>query len=333
MTTPFQISAELLPSTAHVPSFCTEGLGSILGLGVSNSLLSNRNQFPFLRRGKTLLIIGDFGGQHQKQCFETYTFLILDIAKNHQWLSWQNHFRNDLLPTRRRMSFKTLNDGMRRRALVPFMRAAAGIEGCLVQFAVSKNGESLFAGAPEDDIGSDLLKHWKPSVQERLLRILHFSAFLLSGFSAPGQDIVWIIDNDDVAANVPLLTNLTALFARVLSSYCPHALGHIRCGTTGTTDGGRLAIEDLAAIADLTTGALGELCTGLVVEDLFPRKGLVTPLPTNLTWKTRLIASWMAAHGFRIRRHTSVLELCPGSTRSRVSTLGWRMYEDSIVQP
>ena len=122
------------------------------------------------------------------------------------------------------MSFKALNDGMRRRALVPFMRAAAGIEGCLVQFAISKAGGSLFTEAAEDELGRALLKRWKPNVQERLLRVLHLSAFLLSGLSVADQDVLWIIDEDDIAANVTMLTDLTALFARVLSSYSPHTL-------------------------------------------------------------------------------------------------------------
>jgi hypothetical protein len=111
------------------------------------------------------------------------------------------------------------------------------------------------------------LKRWKPNVQERLLRVLHLSAFLLSGLSVPGQDVLWIIDEDDIAANVTKLTDLTELFARALSSYSSHTLGHIRCGTTATADDGGLALEDLTAIADLTTGALGELCN---VLDLSP---------------------------------------------------------------
>jgi hypothetical protein len=305
----------------------------MLARSLSADLLSDRSGFPFLTRGRALLLVADFCGHHQNQNFDTYTFLILDAAKNQEWLSWQHHFRHATLPNHRRMSFKALNDGMRRRALIPFMRAAAGIEGCLVQFAISKAGGSLFAEAAEGELGRALLKRWKPHVQERLLRVLHLSAFLLSGLSVPDQDVIWIIDEDDIAANVTMLTDLTALFARVLSSYSSHTLRHIRCGTTATADDGGLSLEDLAAIPDLTTGALGELCTGFVIDDVFPRKGLITPLPTNLSWKTKLIASWMAAPGFPIRRHTTILELLPRSTRTRISTLGWKMYEGSLIMP
>lgn len=327
MATSFQLSSDLLPPAAYAPTFATVGVGRMLSPSFSANLLSDRAGFPFLTRGRALLLVADFGGHHQKQHFDTYTFLILDLTKNQEWLAWQHYFRHATLPNRRRMSFKALNDGMRRRALVPFMRAAAGIEGCLVQFAISKAGGSLFTGVSEDEFGKELLKRWKPNVKERLLRVLHLSAFLLSGLSVASQDVLWIIDEDDIAANVTMLTDLTELLARTLSSYSCHTLRHIRCGTTATADDGELVLEDLAAIADLTTGSLSELCTGFVTDDVFPRKGLITPLPKNLSWKTKLIASWMAAPGFPIRRYTTILELCPDATGTRVSTLGWKVYE------
>jgi hypothetical protein len=220
MATSFQVSPDLLPPTGHKPAFSSVGVGGILERSISAGLFSDKLAFPFLARGRTLLIVADFGGHHQKQHFDTYTFLIMDFARNREWLVRQHKFRKATLPNRRRMSFKALNDNMRRRALVPFMRAAAGIEGCLVQFAISKAGGSLFTRASEDERGTELLNRWKPNVQERLLRVLHLSAFLLSGLSAPGQDVPWIVDEDDIAANVPMLTDLTELYARLLSSCC-----------------------------------------------------------------------------------------------------------------
>jgi hypothetical protein len=187
MATSIQVSPDLLPLTGHRPTFATVGVGSTLAANLSADLLTDRSGFPFLRRGRALLLVADFGGHHQKQHFDTYTFLILDLAKNQEWLAWQSTFRHAIFPNGRRMSFKALNDGMRRRALVPFMRAAAGIEGCLVQFAISKAGGSLFTEPSEDELGGELLKRWKPNVQERLLRVLHLSAFLLSGLFAAAR--------------------------------------------------------------------------------------------------------------------------------------------------
>ncbi|WP_234835353.1 hypothetical protein [Sinorhizobium meliloti] len=193
MATSFQVSFDLLPSSGHKPTFSPDGVGAFLADSLNADLLANRSDFPFLTRGRTLLLVADFGGHHQKQHFDTYTFLILDLAKNQHWLAQQRRFRDAILPNRRRMSFKALNDGMRRQALVQFMQAAASIEGFLAQFAISKAGGSLFTGPAEDEVGAELLQRWKPNVQERLLRVLHLSAFLLSGLSSPGQDVVWIV--------------------------------------------------------------------------------------------------------------------------------------------
>ena len=143
MATSLDLSPDLLPPPGHMPTFATVGIGDISASGLSADLLSDRSGFPFLTRGRALLLVADFGGHHQKQHFDTYTFLILDLTRNQEWLAWQHHFRHAILQNRRRISFKALN-GMRRRALIPFMRAAADIEGCLAQFAISKAGGSLF---------------------------------------------------------------------------------------------------------------------------------------------------------------------------------------------
>lgn len=93
MATSFQVSSDLLPPTGHIPTFATVGVGSMLARSLGADLLSDRSGFPFLTRGRALLLVADFGGHHQKQDYDTYTFLILDLAKNQEWLAWQHHFR------------------------------------------------------------------------------------------------------------------------------------------------------------------------------------------------------------------------------------------------
>lgn len=190
MTTSFRISPDLLPLTGHTPAFSKAGVGGILGPSLSASLHSDQYGFPFVKRGRILLLAADSGGHHQKQHFDTYTFLILNLAKNQEWLAWQHHyFRDAILPNSRRMSFKALNDGMRRRALVPFMQAAAGIEGCLVQFSISKAGGSLFTDKIDDEIGAELLKVGRQMCSNACCKMLHISDFLFSVLSEPGSDI------------------------------------------------------------------------------------------------------------------------------------------------
>lgn len=332
MTTPPSSRPEILSHDGFTPSFSLEGIGQLVGRPFDDEMLQHPKVFPRVERGRTLILVGDFSGQHRGQHFDTYSFLICDLDCNSPWLSAQKSFRNHVLPQKRRMSFKGMNDGKKRAALVPFLRMASKINGCLVQFAVSKNGDSLFTSEGDLEQRDLLLSLWKPATQERLLRIIHLSAFLLSGLSAPDQDLLWIVDQDEIAANVAQLTQLTEVFGRVLSNYSTHGLRHIRCGTT-LSDDGSLALEDLAAIPDLTAGALSEICTRFVDESAFPLPGIISPLNRRLSWKSRLISSWMAHEDMPLRRYTCILELRPKSTKTRVTMLKWQAFSSQIVIP
>jgi hypothetical protein len=201
-----------------------------------------------------------------------------------------------------------------------------------VLFAISRGPDSFFKREDTSDEERALLSLWKPAVQERLLRIIHLSAFILSGLSAPSQDLLWIIDEDEIAANVAQLTQLTEVFARVFSHYGDHGLRHVRCGTTKSDDGS-LALEDLTAITDLTAGALSEICTGFINQSCFPVRGLITPHPAGLTWKTRLMSTWMACRKTPLRLYTCIIELRPSSPRIRVSCLNWHAFPGLVVTP
>jgi hypothetical protein len=231
----------------------------------------------------------DFGGQHKGQYFDTYAFLVFDLDQISGWLDGQRLFRRKVMPKARRMCFKGMNDKYRRQALVPFLTLADRIDGWLVLFAVSKAGGSLFGHFAETPDGDDLVAGWKPAVRERLLRILHLSAFLLSGLSSHGQNVLWVIDEDEVAANVNQLTQLTNVFSRISSNSLAHGLGHLRCGTTRSDDG-TLALEDLVAICDLAAGAFCEVTTSMFSRGLFPKNNVITALRVACRGRAR---SWL----------------------------------------
>jgi hypothetical protein len=265
-------------------------------------------------------LVCDFSGQHRAQHYETYAFLLLDLDKNSAWLAGQRLFRQTLLPTRR-MSFKNLGDRHRRRALPHFLRLAQSISGCLVIVAIPRGGGSLFEQNVQPSEAA-LLQLWKPAVQERLLRILHLSSFLISGFTVPNQDVLWIVDEDDVAANEAQLTQLTGLLGQISSSYLQHDLGHLRCGTTRSDDG-TIALEDLAAIPDLGAGAFSEIGTAMVSQGLSSARGIATPLPSRLSWKSRLLAGWLASDEGSLLRLTYILRMDKQSPGIGVTVLKW----------
>jgi hypothetical protein len=204
-------------------------------------------------------------------------------------------------------------------ALVPFLQLADTICGILIVFAVSKGKASAFE-SDDSNARSELLSLWKPHIQEKLLRVLHISGLFCGALSIPDQDVLWIIAQDAIAANVTQLTELTQIFSRISSHYLSHDLGGLKCGTT-LSDNGTLQLEDLVSIPDLAAGAVAELATALIKQRVFPEKGLITPLPTGMTWKSQLIVSWLARPGMSLRRLIFIMELNQDQPRSRLTNL------------
>jgi hypothetical protein len=305
--------------------FSKAGIGRILGHLFDEEARREMIRRPqFQSRGETIFILGDMGGAHAGQLFETYSFLVTDIDRNSQWLNSQRLFRTGLLRDRR-MAFKSLNDRLRKRALIPFLKMGEEIDGWLITFAISRSARSAFEMQANEADFDKCLAGWKASVRERLLRVLHFSAFLLSGLSAPGQNLFWIIDEDAVAANVQQLTELTNLFATVLSNSIDFSLGHVRCGTAKSDDGS-LALEDLLAYSDLAAGAVAEIVTTTAPNHALLKNNLVTLMPSSLSWKARMLASWLGSESGNLRRLICVVTLRQMKPKSHAMILRFRHH-------
>ncbi len=164
--------------------FSRAGLG--VGLASSFDVAVARRQPGLLRgpRGRQLLITCNIGGSQRDQPYETYSFLILDLDRNGDWLAMQQGFRAEVMPLRRRMSFKAMNDAVRRRALPNFLALSEFLDAVLVSFAVHKT-DRPYIGV-HLDLVAELAGLWKPAVLNRLMWVVCLSAFLVSGFAAPG---------------------------------------------------------------------------------------------------------------------------------------------------
>jgi hypothetical protein len=310
------------------PRFSRKGLGVALGGVFDGRLIRKPCLLTEVTRGRQLLILCDIGGSQKEQPFETFGFLVLDLDHNSVWLDGQARFRREVLVQRRRMAFKTLNDGVRRRALVPFLTLAEELNGVLVTFAVHKIERPIIGdgGATREELTS----LWKPAVIDRLMWVIYLGAFLVSGFSAPGQDVIFMIDEDDVAANVPQLTKLTDLFGRAVSNQEGPMMGHLRCGTTNSDDGS-LALEDLAALPDLAAGATAEFIAALALKGAGPLSPLIQMLPPGVSWKTRTIMPWALTSGWRLERFVCLIDGVPGSAKWRATIPEWFTVPGAIT--
>lgn len=314
-------------------AFSRHGVGFTLADSFDRALLEAPQAFPACERGRTVLIAIDLGGSHSRQLFETYSFLVVDLDTNQEWFAMQRAFRSELMASMRRMSFKALNDKVRRRSVTPFLQMGNSLTGWLVTFGISKNRESVFDKA--DSIAPELesiLENWKPAVRERLMRVLHLSAFLMSGLCLHRQNVLWVIDQDEIASNVDQLTHLTHLLAQVYSSMSEMPLGHLRCATAKSDDGTR-SIEDLLAYSDLAAGTVCEIATAMAGTHHWLQRTIVTPVPPLLSWKARHICSWLAYDQSPLRRFTCLIDLKKNGPGMKVQMIRWHAMPGNLLMP
>src|SRR6266700_5970420 len=74
--------------------------------------------------GPCLIVTSDYSGSHSGSAFEVYSLLVGDLTRCREWFRVRSGIRSEFLKDRRRMSYKTLNDRQRQRALGPFLAAA-----------------------------------------------------------------------------------------------------------------------------------------------------------------------------------------------------------------
>jgi len=214
---------------------------------------------PQLQRSQALMVFSDFAGDDVHSRFVTFSFVVTPFEQIERWNRVRLAVRHRFHLGDRRMAYSKLNDRRRRAAISSFCRAANSIEGLSVTVLFDKRIKSIFTpGGYEPSItkidGGTFL--CKAPVLERALRAAFLIAIFLAGISAPGQNVVWVNDEDDIAANPTALAHLRHAFTSILNYNAAHSFGAVHVQTTGTIASEHLKSEDLAAIPDLIAGAV-----------------------------------------------------------------------------
>jgi hypothetical protein len=274
---------------------------------------------------RTLLLGSDYGGMHKTADFEVITLLASNLETIHAWDSARSTVRNRLLPDKRRISFKTLNDGHRRSAVGPFLDAANQIRGLLFTVAIHRRIQSVFkkyGKLEKAELESPDLEGWKPATTERALRVIHLASLLVRGLSSTGQDVLWMTDEDEIVANERRLRSFVNLFATVSSHYIPHAMRHVRIGTT-MSDTGRRDVEDYVSVCDLAAGALQYLLTDGGAQTVLDAPSLFLPREQKPSTKATQILDWFSDNERPLKRLTFVLD---ESTTGQLRITAFRMH-------
>lgn len=285
-------------------------------------------RLPTLEDAPALLMASDSSGSHRASSHLVHAFLIADPRTMSSWDSWRSAVRGRWLADGRRISYKSLGDRQQRAALPGFLGAAATICGALVVLAVDKRLGSLFAERPR--LRNPEFPRWQAATLDKALVLIHLASLLLAGFSADGQDVLWISDEDDFVADDQRLADFVKAFAWVSSHYLPHRLRHLRIGTT-RSDTGRRDVEDLVAIPDLVAGAWGGLLQAYRAEGTGLSR-VIAPAPRRLPVKANEVLTWFLKGGALCR---VAFEICAsrGGDGLTVQRLVLHQLGDTILAP
>lgn len=156
---------------------------------------------PTPRESAHLVIASDYGGEHKKATHLVYCYLIARGGIG-EWQSSNQSARRHLTDARR-MAYKRLDDPLRQNALIPFLTAAAGLDGHLVAIAVDRK-EKWLSIAPGSSASLleelNLKEKWNPRALEGMLRKVHITAILLSLWSQPYGDVTWITESGRICS-------------------------------------------------------------------------------------------------------------------------------------
>ncbi len=257
-------------------------------------------EFPALN-GAVINIFSDYSGQHKASKYEVITALYVDLEATRTWEIKRRQIRQQLLPNGRRMSFKSLNDRYREKALVPFLGTANSIVGLLVTLIINKSIKELCVGKVDIEKAKESLGlqlQWRIKDLETTLRVAHLIGLLIGGLSQPRQSIYWISDEDSLFASPQRTQDLSTILGKITGFYVRHELGELGLGTTAIDPGDRFE-EDAAAIADLTAGGMAEAANAIATQagGKIPVR-IAFPFEGNFSPKTEIISSWVwQSHG------------------------------------
>jgi hypothetical protein len=270
-----------------------------------------RSRIPILK-GQTLFVATDTSGTQRGSRYTAVGVLILDADNSPAWNRDRLRIRRNILKDGRRMSYKNLNDGQRRAALVPFLEAADRTRGICVVMAFDKllgnlcTWESFYDRARTEGI---LTAKWKEGALEGMMRVVQLVTTLLAAVVVRDQNIYWISDLDECFATQERKVDTARMVSTFTSQYVRHSLGELGVGTTEIDEGDRLE-EDLTAISDLGAGAVCDL-----LNRMHQHLGKFPEIPTlvpDLKGKSDLITSWFFSGNGSLTKLACIARAVPG---------------------
>lgn len=268
---------------------------------LSDSLSILEQKYPNLLVPVTtgeMIVASDYSGQHKEASHEAYSFVITTDQAMRDWLPALEAFRERWLPDNRRISFKRLNEPVRRRALPAFLETVDKLDGNLITILVDRRVGSFMPGGPEAaiEVFPDCFpKHANLGTVEKMFRLAGFVALILGGLRHEAQPSYWISDHDEALDS----HDKREQFGR-LAAYLSFGLTGWRKPADNFFSTTELPTapfwsESIASVADLAAGAYCQMSSNLPA--FFGQRSWQVGVASNSvdSERARVIGNWLAS--------------------------------------
>lgn len=226
---------------------------------ISTRVRDNDLFLPDFRNSSEVVIFSDYGGEHKQSRFTSYSFLITTPFEVQRMFPYIADLRQKYSTNGRVMNYKNLRDKLRLHALPEYLHHYNYLNGIMLNVLVDKYSlESIFM-KNGFNVTSEELKDfagYKKGVLEKTIRIIHFLSLLINGICAPGQDIYWITDDDEIIANDKILSKMSSIFSDIIRNYVDFQLGELVISPLSHNEDPHKIIEEFCGIPDLAAGTL-----------------------------------------------------------------------------
>lgn len=265
---------------------------------------------PYIH-GDTILISSDYSGEHPKSKYTVYSLVAIDLSRVGNWNGERTRIRAELLANDRRISFKSLNDAQKKKAIPSFVRAANSLHGLMVNVVINKKLTDInYSGSLQRLVSElDLLEHkWKVSSFNRMATLLHFVALTIGGMIREMQNVYWYSDEDNIFSNERMSRDVSVILGRLSSMYVKVNPGELGIGTTKLNEKDYFE-EDLNSISDLAAGTLSEFFDKVhSITDQNSMGDFAYKFPQNLTDKTQYLIDWVTEPSRTLKKVTVVFD-------------------------
>jgi len=142
-------------------------------------------------------------------------------------------------------------------------------------------------------------------VAEKLLRVVHFTAFLTGLLVHDGQKVFWMSDNDAICANQETHKQLLVIFDRVLYIYTRSDCAIPLVGGARPFNPRSLEMMDLLSSADVAAGSLSAC---------FPKQGSVSKGDPQIKAGGDDVLQWLARDGIGLKKANFIIRLGESGT-------------------